>query len=111
MLTAMLPSDDQKRYERFMELVKKVFTGSHQKEKMYKIGQNFWRKVKADEAEYKSVFNDLIARSVREKKKTVKFWAQQAKKVVLLQQMLRTKKILRAKMKSKYIRSQHIGSS
>lgn len=65
----MPPSDGQKRYDRFMELVKKAYPGNYKKEEVYKIGYNLWRKVKIDEAEYKRVSNDLTAHSAREKKK------------------------------------------
>ena len=76
----MPPSDGQKRYDRFMELVKKAYPGNYKKEEVYKIGYNLWRKVKIDEAEYKRVSNDLTAHSAREKKKNITFWTQQTKK-------------------------------
>ena len=99
-LKAMPPSDGQKRFDRFLELVKKAYAGSHKNEEMYKTGQNLWQKVKTDEAEYKTVFNDLTAGSGGKKKKTITFWPQQTKNV-LLQQILRTKKILRVNLKFK----------
>ena len=76
----MPPRDDQKRYDRFMELVKKVYAGSDKNKEVYKIEQNLWRKVNTDEAEYKRVFNDLIACSAREKRNTITFWTEQAEK-------------------------------
>ena len=36
--------------------------------------------MKTDEAEYKTVFNDLTAGSGGKKKKTITFWPQQTKK-------------------------------
>ena len=76
----MPPSDGQKRFDRFMELVKKAYAGSHKNEEVYKTGQNLWQKVKTDETEYKAVFNDLTAGSGGKKKKTITFWPQQTKK-------------------------------
>ena len=75
----MPPSDGQKQYDRFMELVKKAYPGNYKKEEVYKIGHNLWQKVEIGEAEYKRVSNDLTAHSSREKKKNITFWTQQTK--------------------------------
>ena len=38
-------NDGQKRYERFIELVKAAYVGSLKTENIYKIGQDLWWKV------------------------------------------------------------------
>ena len=58
-------NDGQKRYERFIGLVKAAYIGSLKTENIYKTGQDLWRKVKHDPDEYQRVVDDLKSRSAR----------------------------------------------
>ena len=66
-------NDRQKKYERFIELVKAAYNGSFKTENIYKIGQDLWRKVKHDPDEYQRVVNCG-------KQSTITFWAKAASK-------------------------------
>ena len=73
-------SDGQKRYERFIELVKAAYVGSLKTENIYKNGQDLWRKVRHDPDKYQQVVNDLKSRPAKQKQSTITFWGKAASK-------------------------------
>ena len=73
-------NDGQKRYERFIELVKAAYVRSLKTENIYKIGQDLWQKEKHDPDEYQQVVNALKSGSAKQKQNTINFWAKAASK-------------------------------
>ena len=73
-------NDGQKRYERFIELVKAAYVRSLKTENIYKIGQDLWQKEKHDPDEYQQVVNALKSHSAKQKQNTINFWAKAASK-------------------------------
>ena len=73
-------NDGQKRYGRFIKLVKAAYVGSLKTENIYKTGQDLWRKVKHDPDEYQRVVNDPKSHSAKQKRNTITFWAKAASK-------------------------------
>ena len=73
-------NDGQKRYERFIELVKAAYIRSLKTENIYKIGQDLWQKEKHDPDEYQQVVNALKSCSAKQKRNTINFWAKAASK-------------------------------
>ena len=73
-------NDGQKRYERFIELVKAAYVRSLKTENIFKIGQDLWQKEKHDPDEYQQVVNALKSRSAKQKQNTINFWAKAASK-------------------------------
>ena len=73
-------TEGQKKYDRFMDHVKKAYSASLKKEEVFKKGQALWKDVKSDPSKYQKVVNDLMAISARQQQKSISFWAKSSTK-------------------------------
>ena len=48
------PNDDQKRYDKFIELVREAYEHTHKKQDVYTSGQRLWNEAKNDHTTYQS---------------------------------------------------------
>ena len=73
-------SEGQKKYDKFMDYVKKAYSASLKKEDLFKKGQALWKDVKSDPSKYQKVVNDLMAISAKQQQKSITFWAKSSTK-------------------------------
>ena len=73
-------SEGQKKYDKFMDYVKKAYSASLKKEDLFKKGQALWKDVKSDPSKYQKVVNDLMAISAKQQQKSIAFWAKSSTK-------------------------------
>ena len=72
-LTNMSSSKGQKRYEEFIKLVRRVYPRL-EKAKQCKKGQELWRKVKGDSAQFNKISLELKAKATAVSSASIKFW-------------------------------------
>ena len=67
-------SSGQKRYEKFIESYRNAYL-QLSKEKLFRKGQELWKKVKNDAEEYGKTLMELKAKAAGEKNKNAKVWS------------------------------------
>ena len=72
-LTNMSSSKGQKRYEEFIKLVRRVYPRL-EKAKQCKKGQELWRKVKGDSAQFNKISLELKAKATAVSSASIRFW-------------------------------------
>ena len=72
-------TEQRKKYEQFIALVKQAYADVGRNEALFKKGQDMWNKCKNDPEKYKETINDLKARIAKLKNATISFWVNKQK--------------------------------
>ena len=72
-------TEQRKKYEQFIALVKQAYADVGKNEALFKKGQDMWNKCKNDPEKYKETINDLKARIAKLKNATISFWVNKQK--------------------------------